>query len=1217
MPETPRSRRAHLSVAPDDPRRSRLFPRGTLVGLTLIGVATLALMWPGRHLMQLLRTTPDTGLAIDYLQHLLPLQGSRSDLRLLLAQRYMSIGQWSNALTALAPLGPQPHADALRVEIWKHIWFDARARHQDARARQAAAALRELLARVQPPDFAAWRSALVLLQSLDDAAALRRLAPEVLRFTPLPQAAAQQASALLLGLKQYRLAAQVVFDSLPAARTPAQRRAMLEQAAGALLASGDARRAYAEVAAQAAKLPADPTLAWHLVAWALAADKPQEALRWLGQAVDLQAPAATLGRALTPAHTELAWRLMLAAGHLKGALHVADAALAAHPSRDWEKRRAQLLEWSGKPDAALRQWLVLLRQRSTTEALANVKRLAGIVQSSSGLMAYWEARARTGAMDAAAWLHYAQALESQDHPEQAVAILQRAARDDPSLYGPLGWLLGNMGDTEASLAAYAQGLEHGALDLRASIDDALALVQTGQFLPARDVLAQTQEVPGPDALRAVHQGLLGDIDWDLGDAKAALPAYASLWHDTALRQRMPSYQIERLVTLTGQLHGPAAALGILSQAWAVAPRKALALQWLQWLVRQPSLGGLQAWQRAVFQGPLGEDLEHDAQVYAARAQVWQALGRREHALADLRTAVRLDPGNRDDQIVLLWLLVDMRRMDALRMAYARYAGGLQRTPAGQEVLAAAAQALDDLPQALALSRALLPRKRNDALWLVNYGDLLRRAGDEARARAADDQAWALLRQRAHSGTPPLGFDALLAALQLSYARTTTAQQQRIIAALRARLREPGTPAGARAQVDAGIADWLLRLPTTAPARWWLAHAVLSDAQRESIALQVAMKQGDAERVGRLLDTGAGRALAPIDRIEALRAAGHRVQALAQADRILEQAAEQGRSSPQLQALARQNAQDHLDLANRSTLGVASQQNDAVLRQGPVLEQLLTLTPHLQLAVHIARERLSTRSANLITNLPHTWSDAQATLLWRNGQARVSGSAGHNTAVGSIDPLQLAAAWALPGDVRAHVQAQYDAVADESGLLLVAGKRDRIELALSKSFGPLWVSVSQSASHYFTRAGAPLGQGRSLQGEAGLWLHQGEPDIGLKLLGYANQFSATGTPEAVYATLNPTRAPPTANAFIPAGDDVAGVGVTLNALAADRYSSHWLPFGEVDVLSSRRLGSVTNMNVGLQGPVLGGDQLSFQYQREQNTTGLNRQWSVQYRIWFGP
>ncbi|MDE2255835.1 MAG: tetratricopeptide repeat protein, partial [Betaproteobacteria bacterium] len=120
MPETPTSRRPGLSVTPADPRRSRLFPRGTLLGLTLIGVATLALMWPGRHLMQLLRTTQDTALAINYLQHLLTLQEGNAELRLLLAQRYMSIGQWDNALKALGPLGSEPHADALRVEIWKH-----------------------------------------------------------------------------------------------------------------------------------------------------------------------------------------------------------------------------------------------------------------------------------------------------------------------------------------------------------------------------------------------------------------------------------------------------------------------------------------------------------------------------------------------------------------------------------------------------------------------------------------------------------------------------------------------------------------------------------------------------------------------------------------------------------------------------------------------------------------------------------------------------------------------------------------------------------------------------------------------------------------------------------------------------------------------------------------------------------------------------------------
>ncbi|WP_031404918.1 tetratricopeptide repeat protein [Thiomonas sp. FB-Cd] len=985
MPETPTSRRPGLSVAPDDPRRSRLFPRGTLLGLMLIGVATLALMWPGRQLMQLLRTTQDTALAIDYLQHLLALQEGNSELRLLLAQRYMSIGQWDNALKALDSLASGPQADALRLKIWKHIWFDARARGHEARAEQAAAALRELVARVQPRDFAAWRSALTLLQGLDDAPALKRLAPQVLRFTPLPASTAQQASALLLGMQHYHLAAQVLFDSLPAARTPAQRRAMLEQAADALLASGNASRAYDELAVQAAKLPPDPKLAWHLVTWALAADKPHDALHWLGQAVDLQAPAATLGHALTPAQAELAWRLMLADGNLDGALHIANAALAAHASSDWEQRRAQVLEWSGKPDAALQQWLVLLRQRITSEALANVKRLAGILHSSSGLVAYWESRAKTGAMDTTAWLDYAQALESQGHPRQAVAILQRAVPNAPSLSGPLGWLLGTMGDTEGSLAAYAQGLRRHALDLRSSIDYALALLQTGQFLQARDVLAQTQKVPGLDNLRAVHQGLLADIDWDLNDTRAALQAYASLWHDPSLRRGMKPYQIERFITLTGQMRGASAALAALPAAWAAAPRKALALQWLQWLVKQPSLAGLHAWQRAVFQGALGADLQHDAEVFAARAQVWQALGRRENALADLRTAVHLDPGNRDDQIALLWMLVDMQRLDALRRAYAQYSGGLRGTPDGLEVLAAAAQALDDLPQALALSRALYPRKRNDALWLINFGDLLTRSGQEASARAAYDQAWALLRQRAQQHTTSPRFDALVAALRLSHGRTTIAQQQRIIAALRATLHEPGAPGQARAQADAAIADWLLRLHTTAPTRWWLAHAVLSSADRQSIELQVAMKQGDTEHVRSLLDAGAGSALAPIDRVEALRAAGHPLQALAQADQVLEHAAAQGRSSPQLQALARQDAEDHLNLANRTALGFASQQNDAVMRQGPVLEQRLTLTPALKLDVHVAGERLSTRDASVITNLPQTWSDAQATLQWREGR----------------------------------------------------------------------------------------------------------------------------------------------------------------------------------------------------------------------------------------
>ena len=1219
--QRPQPHRQRLSVSPDDPRRSRLFPRGTLAGLALIGAATLALMWPGRELMQLLRSTQDTSLAIDYLKHLLRLQGGNADLRLLLAQRYMSIGKAQQALAALEPLGADPRADAIRLRIWQRLWFDARARGQTAQAERARGALVALLAHAQPRNFDDWRSTLLLLQGLGDRETIQRLAPMALRYTPLPTPAALDTSQLLLGLGEYRLAAQVLFASLPAARTQAQQRALLEQASRVLLASGDAKQAYAQIAAHARDLPPDPQLAWTLVRLALAAERPQDALAWLGRAVDLTQPAAQLARQLDAAQAELAWRLMLAATQLKGALHIADAALAApYRSTVWAQRRAQVLEWNNQPDAAMHQWMALLRQRITQETLSNVRRLAGNLHSSSGLIAYWEARAKTGDMTARDWLEYAQALENQGHPNQAVAVLRKAARMHPSLLGPLAWLLGNMGETDASLQTYAQGLKRGVLDLRASIDNALALLQAGQFQQARDVLAQTQQAGGTDDLRATHQGLLADIDWDLGDTRAARAAYASIWNAPALRRRMKPYQVERFIVLTQQIDGPAAALALLPKAWEAAPTKSLAMVWLQALVKLPSLQGLQAWTRAVFTGDLGEDLKRDAQVYAARSQVWQALGRRGQALADLRAAVRLAPDDRDDQIALLWLLLDMNRLDELRAAFKQFAPGLRRAPGGLEVQAAVAQALGDLRLAVALSRQLYPRKHQDALWLLNYGDLLTRAGDAARARAAYDQAWRLLRRAPRAGgarKPHLRFDDLLAALRLSYGRVPRQAQQDIIAALRARLQGGNTPPQARQQMDAAIADWLLHLDTTAAARWWLARAVLTRADRQSVELQVALQERDREQVRDLLDAGAARALTPIDRVEALRAAGRPMQALRQAGQVLEQAAEQDRSSPALEALARQTAQERIDLANRTTLRFASQQTDAVMRQGPMLEQDITLTPGLRLGLQVERDRLSSRDTSAITGLPPTWTDAQASLRWKDGPFQFGVQLGHNTALGSITPLEIAADAPLPGGITLQAQAQRHAVADESGALLVAGRRDRLAVTLTKTFGRFWASVSESSSRYATRLGSDLGTGRSTQAQAGVWLRQGEPDLALKVLGYSNQFDATGTPEAFYARLNPAGTPPPASMFIPAGDDAYGLGIALNQLAADRYSSHWLPFGELDLLRSRRLGNTTGINLGVQGPVLGGDRLALQYQRQQDTTGLNRQWSLQYRIWFGP
>jgi len=1205
-----------LHISPDDPQRSRLFPRGTLLGLGLLCAATLALVFPGQHLMHLLATSNDNTLAIEYLRHLVDLRGDDVQLRLLLAQRYLRIGQTDHALDTLATVHT-PQADALRLRIWKQRWFDARARHQTAAEAQARQALAALLLRITPQSAAEWRDTVTLLQGLDEPQAARRIAAMVERFLPLPPAAALQTVPLLVGLHAYALAAQVAFTAARIVPTTAQWQELLETGARALLAAGQPVAAYTQTTAALGQRAVTPTLAWFLLQLALGADRPADAARWLRQAVDVQQPPAQLGKALSAAQINLAWQVLLAGGDLRGALRIADAALAQSPGdRGWAQRRAQVLEWSGQPDAAMQQWIALLRQQFSRHALDELHRLALALHSSRGLDAYWELRAARGELSQEEWLQYAQALEMRGHPEQAVRLLQQASVRYPALLPPLAWLLGNLGQVQQALETYAQALQRGALDLRGSIDDATLLLQSGDFAQALHVLQASAHLDGPAPLRAAASSLLGDVAWDLSDTSSAASAYAALWNDASLRPFIKPYQVQRYVRLVRQTQGDAAALRLLPQAWAFAPSDALGLFWLQTLVSAPSLPGLDAWQRTVLDSAQGAALRQQADTYAARAQVWRALGRTDQALADLHTALRLAPGNTDNQIALLWMLIDASRTDALRQDMMRFAAGLQKLPDGLDVLSAAAQTVGDTAAAVRYSQQLYPRKKTDALWLVNYGDLLAQAGDSRRAQAAYDQAWALLQRPSTTaaGGSARQFEELLARLRLSHDRLDAAGQQALLARLRAALRH-GAPGGEHAlQANAAIADWLLRLDSGAAARWWLARRVLTPAARQSIELQLALRAGDRDTVARLLAAGAARHLLPQDRPEAERIAGRPLQALAEAEKVLDAAAERGQDNPALQALARQTAEQQLALAHRATVTIEHRQIDNVVRQGPVLRLSLQLGGSWRVQAQASREAL--RSTTPAT-LPRTWDDAQLGVQWQGEHTQFGATLTHNTAAGALDGWRIEGSTLLPGEVRAQLQAEHNAVADESGLLQIAGARDRLQLRLSRDFGRAWADVSTAVMRYDTRRGDPLGHGASTQFVLGLWFRRSEPDLSVKLLGYSNRFSAGATPPLPpYAPLLPGGTAPTAAAFIPAGDDVYGVGLGFNTTHSDTYTQRWMPYAEVDVLQSRRLGLTNNLSIGIHGPLLGPDTLSLSYQRQQNTSGLNRQWSVQYRLWFG-
>ena len=1211
-----------LHVALDDPRRSQLFPRGELVGLALLCVALLIVAYPGRTLLPLLARTRNDTLAIDYLRELSALRAGDPTLRAMLGERYLHVGRAREALAQFDGLRGG-RIDVLRLRAWEQIWDRAVAARDTRTLQRARAEIQRLIADMRPADFAQWTAALALSRRFSGARPPPWMESSLMRLLPLDPARARQARDLLLAAGRYDLAARVLFSSAAHARDPAVRDRLILSGARVLLASGDPVLAWRLTGRAAEQADVGPSVRWMMVRLALGADRPGQAVQWLQRCVDLRQPAAVLAGEMDGSRRELAWRVLLGSGLPAQALRVADAALVATPAdRGWQRRRAQVLEWSGHPDAALGQWMQLLRAQYSEQALDQVYRLALGQHADAALELVWRERAAHGPMRAQDWLRYAQTLESAGDARGAVRVLRHAARSHPRLLPALAWLLGNMGEVRRSLRVYAEAARRGALDLRASIDYANALVQDGRFPDALEVLASTHSLPGPASLRAAHQRLLGDLAWDLGRAAQSEQAYASVWADAATRADLGDYQVERLILLTRRGRGVPAALALLRQAWTRAPSRELAMLWLQMLQRRPSLQGLRQWQRRVRDSAVWGELSGRADMFAARAQVWQALGNRRRALADQEQALRLAPGDRGYEIGLLWICIDAADRACLRGHFPAFAPALRQSPEGLEVSLAAAQALGDSRAALGYAQRLYPAHASDALWLLDYGDLWQQVGDARRAGLAWDRAWALLSgpsraPRAGPAQADADLRGLIARLRLSRRYLGASGQRGLLGALRARLQRGSLTPRQRRSVDAAIADWLAGLDTRSAARWWLAHQALSAPARQSLQLQLDLGSRDAPAIARDL-RGAGAAALPApDLAQAEQAAGQAGRSLRLAQAVLERAARSGQDSPRLRALQAQTAARELALASTAGLQWQDLRVGNVVRRGPRASLHGQVDRNWSLDLDAARQSLGSADASTLVGLPGLWSEAGLGLRWRAGRRSLGLTWTRNRAVGLAQGWKLEASARLPWAIDSRIQLERNAVADESAALLVAGERDRLQLRLRRDFGRIWASLTAAGMRYRTRSGQALGGGRALQAQIGLRLRLGEPDVQLKLLGYQQDFTTVaGLRLPAYAGLVPGAAVPSASFFMPISDSAFGVGIGLGMDHARGYAGRWMPYGEFDLLQSRTLGLTSNVDAGVRGPLLGGDQLALGYQRVRDASGQSLQWTLQYRMWFG-
>ncbi|MCW5651296.1 MAG: tetratricopeptide repeat protein [Ramlibacter sp.] len=1246
-------RPSSYSVAPGDASRSRVLSWGALLGMVALAAGGLALVFPRADLLTLLRGETDQGnreLTVAYLRNIIRTEPRDLGLRLLLAEKLLAGGDLLGARQVLNDAQALANASAVAQGAWDAAdlsWWQARLRQAQTRDRdeethEAAAELvkrlRIRVAAVATPAqvFAARQTALALQAALgseggpalDEARAIGRdLLRRLLNLPAAGLADLSRGATMAVADGQFTLASELYFAARRKTAPRDARDQLLRKGVQALLAGGQPLVAWQAAVREALPLPAGDPLYWWLAELALGAAQPREAAVHLRQVVPPQASPAELARTLTPAQRQTAWDTFAAAGDLKAALRVADAALVAEPqSVSWLERKAQVAEWAGLAPQALAAWLELLKRGASERALANVFRLSPMLYDDDALLAAWLALRRQRPLSLAEVEQVVQAYERLGSVDGALGFVRQLAASQPGADPATraAWqslqarLLERAGRPAEAIALLEQLRPDGL-----ARDDAMRLAQLhlrqGQMPLALRALRAARLAPGP--FDDAYWDLVADTAYETGERAVALDAL-----DRLIASGRPApYQAERAIRLRLDDDRDAEALALAAQLYRRFPGDAIVYAWLDAIAGQPRPTGLDGL-LSTLTPEHRQKLERSPVFLERRAGLYARLGEVALARRDYEQGLRLRPDHAPTRVAYWWLLIDQQDSATLRAELARVGARARNDLAYGEVLAAAWQLLDEPRLALALLQPAARAHASDFLWLMNYADVLERAGREAPALRVRRHAWLLAQQAARRPAGrEQGRQALAAQLRLAPGLAGGPQKERLWRELGQWLAASGDDAAARRQASELVGAWLLSEGRFDAAQRWLWQ---QQAQRMALpayqTLALAISQEDPQAMAQLLDRASGPGadrIDPQDRLTALRLLGRRGEAAAlgtaQAQRRPEGPGDE----------AQQALQDDL-LAGASRVGtqVLTRRAGVIARREVRIDTSVALAPRLRLTLALTEAGDRSRDAAQIAATPAhdrelragietatPWGDLKAQWLVRDALATVQG-------------LFLQLSTQLNPRARLQLEAARNERSDESSAMAVAGARDSVAASLNLRLNErLEAQASLAASRLRTQTGAGLG--RTVDAAlTGQWVWRRDyPDVRLQIQLRRSVVRVDGQPDPATAVLVPGGGVPSTGLFLGPSSSAlsASLGVGLAQADPSIYSRAWRPWGEIGLETRRSpTGQQTQglLRLGAKGSVAGRDQLSVHLDIRPGTGGLSgsddvRELRLQYETFF--
>ncbi|WP_369600723.1 tetratricopeptide repeat protein [Hahella sp. SMD15-11] len=738
----------------DDPReipRKRehlIHPVGLLV---LAGTITLILyvMFPRDTVF----TTSDAlarpdALSIAYLRVLLRSDPDNSEVRLHLIRQLRLTGQYREALALMGPLlddpvlGTSPEVFSEYINLLAQDMFSRTRPDEKVQAqRRLELALRRMTRMPWPEDRI--RATLELTRNWVRPSTRVELLEWLLARTQDAGerlALHQELATLYAGQGDIDSAEShlnLAWEMAPDGRKPALALRLLD----ILLASGDPYRALIRVPGLIQHHPLDRRLLEKGRSIALQAGRPDLALQWQRQRY-----------ALTPEDSALAWALMeaeLGQGHLEAARELVPIASKQAHTPERVRRIAQILTWSGDPNAAFAWWeryASMTRREADREFLW--KQAIGLYRLNDARRILESIAAQRPLTRAEREELFGLYLDVGDTAAARAMLERERARnpDEASLTQQLYSLYIDLRDWPAAVRLLEAEEQAGRL----TAEQRLELANLTWLLRRPEQALTVLDRAPPDERNAAYWDFRLQLAVYLEDFDDAA---SSLTHLMALPDGMAALSVEDFASvgsglaLTGR-YGEAARL-----MWAAGQRN----QRTDILLRAVQLAmEARLWQEAgewLATMPVpGTDAER-ALWWGLKARLAAHQGHQDRAIGYWEQATIYAPDDPNYRDAFMWALIGAARGHADTLA--SYLNYYRRTGVDDSrlwpLLAYGYMALGDTTQALAWFRLGLLAYQRDVDWLMGMAEAFHLAGYEDYAQRLKRHVWRTLAPRLQAG----------------------------------------------------------------------------------------------------------------------------------------------------------------------------------------------------------------------------------------------------------------------------------------------------------------------------------------------------------------------------------------------------------------------------------------------------------------------------------